>query len=141
MGSSATLSSAFAFARSCSSVVAAPAGGATVLGGVFAVFGDLAGLRFGLDDVEDVTGLRRAVEAQDLHRHGWPGFLHAVALVVDQRADLAPLLAHDEDVALLQRALLHQHGRNGAAAHVKLRLDHRALCGRSGLALSSRISA
>jgi hypothetical protein len=88
-------------------------GGALVLGGLLAVFGDLAGLRLGLDHVQHVAGLGRAVEAQHLDRHRRPGFLHAVALVVDQRADLAPLLADDEDVALAQRAVLHQNGRDG----------------------------
>jgi hypothetical protein len=35
----------------------------------------------------------------------------------------------------LQRALLHQNGRDRAAAHVELRLDHRAFGGAVGVGL------
>jgi hypothetical protein len=48
---------------------------AFVLRGLFAVLGDLAGLRLGLDDVENVAGLGRAVEAQHFDRHRRTGFL------------------------------------------------------------------
>ena len=114
---------------------ARPGGGALFLGGILAVFGDLAGLALGLDDVEHVARLGRAVEAQNLDRHGRAGLFDTLAAVVDERADLAVLLAHHEDVALAQRAFLDEHGRDGAAAHVELRLDHGALGGAVGVGL------
>ena len=64
-----------------------------------------------------------------------PGFLHALALVVLHRANLAPLLADDEDVALAQGAVLHQNRRHRAAADIELRLDHRTLGGAVGVGL------
>ncbi|KNX40127.1 hypothetical protein ROTO_33190 [Roseovarius tolerans] len=39
------------------------------------------------------------------------------------------MLAHHKDITLLQRAFLDQNSRNGATAHVKLRLDHGPLGG------------
>ena len=100
---------------------------APVAGEPLAVAGDLARLGLVVDDVEDVARLGRAAEAEHLDRDRRPGLLHALALVVEERAHPAPLLADDEDVAALQRALLHQHRRHRAAADVELGLDHRAL--------------
>ena len=94
-----------------------------------AVFGDFAGLRLGLDHVQHVARLGRTVQAEHLDRNRRTGFLDPLALVVDQRADLAALLADDKDVALAQRAVLDQNRRDRAAAHVELRFDHGTLCG------------
>jgi hypothetical protein len=52
-----------------------PGGGALVLGGLFAVFRDLARLRLGFDDVQHVARLGRAVQAQHLDRDRRAGLL------------------------------------------------------------------
>ena len=100
---------------------------AFVLGGFLAVIRDLARLRLGFDDVQHVPGFRRAIETQHLDRNRGTGFVDALALVVDQRPHLAPLLADDKDVAAFQRAVLHQNRRHRTTADVEFRLDHRAL--------------
>ena len=64
------------------------------------------------------------------------------ALVVEHRAHLADVLAGDDGVADLQRAVLHEHRRHRAAVAVELGLDDGAACaGLFGLALSSSTSA
>src|SRR6056297_1290693 len=99
------------------------------------IVGDLARLGLAVDDVQHVAGLGRALQAQHLDRRRGAGLVDPLALVVDQRAHPAPLLADDEDVAALQRAPLHQHRRHRAAARVQLRLDHGALGGAAGVGL------
>ena len=88
-----------------------------------ALVGQLAGGAVVLDDAHEVAGVGDAVEAEHLDRVAGDGLLHAVALVVDHRADLAPVLAGDERVADAQRAALDQHGDDRAAARVELGLD------------------
>src|SRR5690606_39175349 len=94
-----------------------------------AVFGDLAGAGLVLDHGEAVAGLRSALQAENLDRHRRSGFLDLLAMIVDQRAHPAPLIARDEDLARLERARLHQHGRDRATALVELRLDDDAFRG------------
>ena len=91
-----------------------------------AVIGDLARPRFGRHRGQAIARLRRAVEAQNLHRHRRAGGHHGVAGVGDERAHAAPFRAGDDDVAGAQRAALHQHGRHRAAAAVEPRFDHGA---------------
>ncbi len=91
-----------------------------------AIIGDLAGARLAFDHGEPVAGLGRAVEAQHLDRHRRAGRDHSVAGIGHQRADAAPFGAGNDDVAGLERAALHQHGRDRAAAAVEPRLDHGA---------------
>ena len=88
-----------------------------------AIIGDLAGPRLVLDDVELVAGFRRRTEAQHLDRNRRAGRLDLLALVVDERAHPAPGRAGDEDIAEMQGAALHEHGRHRAAAPVELRFD------------------
>ena len=94
-----------------------------------AVVGEFARAGFALDHGETVAGLRRAGKAQHFDRNRRAGLLHRVAGVVDQRADAAPFGAGDDDVADTQRAALHQHGRDRAAAAVELGFDHGAFGG------------
>ena len=56
-------------------------------------------------------------------------FLDLLAAIVDQRAHAAPFVAGDDDVADLQRAALHQHGGDRAAALVELGFDDDAFGG------------
>ena len=89
--------------------------------------GDLARPALVLDHDEIVAGERHAVEAQHLDRRRGTGLLLVLAALVDQRAHAAPFAAGDEDVADLQRAALHQHRRDRAAAALELGLEHDAL--------------
>ncbi len=54
------------------------------------------------------------------------GLLDLFALVVDQRAHFSERSAGDDDVADAQRAVLHQHRGDRAAAAVQRRFDHDA---------------
>ena len=93
------------------------------------VFRNLAGLCFGRCHVQNVAGFWCAVQAKDLYGNRWASFIHAFTFVVDQRADFAPLLTNNEDIAALQRTSFNQNRRNWATAHVKLCLDHSTLGG------------
>ena len=99
------------------------------LGGrlLLAIGGDLAGARFVLYHRQGVARGRHAGQAQHLDRHGGTGLLHPLALVVDERADLARFRADHEDIADLQRAAIDQHGGDRAPSLVQLRLDHGTL--------------
>lgn len=56
---------------------------------VGAIIRDLTGAGFVLDHGETIAGFRRTVETEHFDRHRGTGFLHGLALVVDQRADAA----------------------------------------------------
>ena len=83
------------------------------------------------DDHQRVAGGRNVGETHDLDRNRGSGFLDLFALVVDERADLTVRPADHDDVADAQRAVLHEHGRDGAAAAVERRFDDDA--GRAAL--------
>ena len=91
-----------------------------------ALLRELAGLAVGLDDAAELAGGRRLVEAEDLDRVARLRLLELVALVVVERAHLAPGVAGDDRVADLERAALDEHRRDRAAADVEPRLDDRA---------------
>ncbi len=55
------------------------------------------------------------------------------ALVVDQRANAAPVRTGDDEIADPQRAALHEHGGDRAAAAVEPRLDDRAFGAARGI--------
>ena len=61
------------------------------------------------------AGLRHAIHAEHLHGDRRPGFFQALALFVDQRADFAPKLAANQDIAHTQRSFSHEHRRDRAA--------------------------
>ena len=111
----------------------AVAGARLVLGDVpplaLPILGDLARACFVFNDGESIPRLGSPVEAQHLDRHGRTRSLDLRALVVDQRAHATPFGAGDHDVADMERAALHQHGRDRTAAAVELRLDHGAFGG------------
>src|SRR3546814_6493466 len=52
-----------------------------------------------------------------------------LALVVDQRANLAAVSANHEDIADVERAAVDQNGRHGATALVELGLNDRTFGG------------
>ena len=94
-----------------------------------AELGDLAGAAFVLHRDERLAGRRHAGQAEDLHRRRWSRLGDRAGLVVQHGAHPAPLGAGDHDVALPQRALLHQHRRHRTAAAVQPAFDHRAFGG------------
>ena len=65
-------------------------------------------------------------QPEDHHGRSRAGLRHPLALVVLERTDAAERLAHDDDVADLERAGLHERGRDRTAALVELRFDDRA---------------
>ena len=91
------------------------------------VLGDLARPLLAVDHGQQVAGLRHAIQAQDLDRRRRPGLVHRLPAIVEQRARPAPLGTGDDEVADLEGAALHQHGRDHAAAAVELGLDDRAV--------------
>ena len=86
---------------------------------------NFAGALFVFDHGQRVACRRHAAKAKDFHRHGRAGFLDLLALIVDQRADLAALRADHECIAALQRATIDENGSDRAAALVELGFDHR----------------
>ena len=102
-----------------------------------ALLRELAGAAVVLDDAAELAGRRRLVEAEDLDRLAGPGRVDLLAAVVVERAHAAPGVAGDDRVADLERAALHEHRRDRAAADVEPRLDDRA----GGLARSGSRSA
>ena len=92
-----------------------------------AILGDLARPLLVLDHGQQIARLRHPVQAQDLDRHRRAGLSTGCAAIVEQRAHTAPLRAGDDDVADLERAALHQHRGDHAAATIELGLDDRAV--------------
>ena len=87
------------------------------------VGGNLSRARFRFHHRELVAGLRSAAEAKHLDRNRRAGFRDLLAAIVDQRANLAPSAARDNDIANAQRAALDQHRANRAAPVLEHGLD------------------
>ncbi len=87
---------------------------------------DFTCLALALDDQQVVAGARRVRQAEHLHGLGRTGRLHLLAQRVEQRTHAAELLARDDRIARLERAALHQHGRDRAAALLDAGLEHDA---------------
>ncbi len=79
-----------------------------------------------VDDARHFARGRRLVEAEDLDGIARACPVELLALVVVERAHLAVRVARDDGVADLERAALHEHRRDRAAADVESRLDDRA---------------
>ena len=76
-----------------------------------------------LDDLHELAGCRRMVEAENLDGLARARVLHLLAPVVVERAHLAGRVACDGGVADTKRSAVHEHRRYGPAAHVQSRLD------------------
>ena len=96
------------------------------------VIHDVAGLGF-VGHLEVVARLGHALQTEHFDRRGRPRLFHRAAVVVKQRAHFAVHRAADEDVAGVQRAVLHQHGGHRAAAPVHAGFQHGAAGGRLGI--------
>ena len=88
-----------------------------------------------LHGVEDVAGAGHFGKAGDLHRHGGTSSLHGATLVVGHHADAAHGSAGDENIALLEGAVLHQKGGHGASGLIQPRFDDHALGQTVGIGL------
>ncbi len=123
----------------CSSEPREPTGGQRLVAGqTLTILGDLASTAFVFDDGELVTGSRRTRQAEDLDRHGRARFLDVIALVVDQSAHTAPLIAGHDDLA----GAAYPSGRarsQRATATVELGFDDRTFGRPVGWAFRSRI--
>ena len=105
---------------------------------VLALFDQLARHLLVVYRVEDVTCTRHFGQADDLNRHGRTGFLDFLSVVIGHSAHTANRRARNDCIAGMQRAVLHEQGRNRAAALIQLGLDDRAvrLAVRIGLEIS-----
>src|ERR1700722_12744647 len=100
------------------------------LGGPLAglpALGDLPGHPVVGDDEEVVARLRHRGEAEDLHRARRGSLAELLAVLVENGPDSAVGFPRHDRVTDVQRAALHEHGRDRAAALVELRLDRDAL--------------
>src|SRR3954454_14965634 len=88
-----------------------------------AVLGALPSRAVLLGDEEGVAGTRDAREALHLDRPGRVRLGDGLAVLVHHRPDAAVGRARDDRIADAQRSGLDEHGRDGAAALVQLRLD------------------
>src|SRR5262249_12846370 len=84
---------------------------------------------FVFDPHEWLTGRWHTRQAENLDRHGRSSGGQRSALIVEHRAHPSPLGAGDDNFTLLQRALLHEHGRHWATTTVQPAFDHRAFGG------------
>ena len=88
--------------------------------------GRLARLALVGDRQHLVAGPRNAGQSLYHGRHGRAGRFDRLSGLVEHRAHAAVLLAGQDHVAAVQRALLDQQGRDGAAALVQAGLHHHA---------------
>ena len=93
---------------------------------VEALLGEGLGVALAFHDQQLVAGIRQAGEAENLHRGRWRGLLDLLALVVDERFDLAAEVSADERLADLEGAHADDDGGGRAAAGLDLRFDDRA---------------
>ena len=116
--------------------LAAGAGGGKLLV-LLALLGQLPGHALVGHGVEVVARLRDLGHADDLHGYRRSGLGDLLAGGVGHGPDTAHGGAGDDNVALLQSAVLHQEGGHGAAALLQPRLHHRTMGGavRVGLQL------
>ena len=93
-----------------------------LLGLLLALLNELASHALVVDGVEDVAGVRHLAHAGNLDRDARAGLIDALTLVVNHGAHVADGGTGDDDIALVERAVLHEHGHDWAAAAVEPRL-------------------
>ena len=91
------------------------------------VTGNFLGLVFIGNDNKIIAGGRRTLQAENLYRRRRTGLIHFFAHFVKHGADTPPLLAGNNDVPDVQRALLNQNRCNGTAAFFHLGFNNRTL--------------
>ncbi len=85
---------------------------------------DLAGGLFRADDLEDVPGLWNLAHTGHHHRRRGRRIGHALAAVVGEGSHAPVDVAAHKVVTDTQRAGLNEHGRDGAASSLEVRVDH-----------------
>ena len=95
---------------------------------LLALVGDLAGFLLGVEHGEGITCGGGAVKTEDQRGLGGTGLFDALVALVEHGLDLAVMRTGEDDVALTERTVLHQHGGHVTASLVERRLDDRA-CG------------
>ena len=100
-----------------------------------ALLHQLAGQLFVGHGVEGGAGGGRLGKARNLHRHGGAGRCNLLPLVADHSPHAAHGGSCDDNIALMQRSVLHQQGGHRAAALVQPGLDYCALSGAVGVCL------
>jgi len=90
------------------------------------LFGQLFRRAGVLHRLEGRAAVGRAGPADHAHGSGGTGLLDVLALIVEHRADLAPIRTAQEGIARPQRAALHDDGGQRTTADIDLRLDHHA---------------
>ena len=109
--------------------------GEGVLRGLTALLHQLPGHALVGNGVKRVAGSGHFGKTGDLHGLGGTCGLHGAALVVGHDTDTAHSGAGDDDIALLQGAVLHQQCGNGTTGLVQTGFDDGALGGTVGVGL------
>ena len=89
---------------------------------------NLARLRLGFSHVQNIACFGCSVQTKHFHRHRRARLFDTFTLVVDERAHLAVLFAHDKDISLSQSTILNKSGGDRTATDIKLRFDYGTLC-------------
>ena len=87
-----------------------------------ALLRELTGLALVVHHLDVLARLGHAVEAEDLDGCPRSGLVHALALVVEHRPDLAPDGAGNDRIPHMEGAALYQHAGDRTAARVELGL-------------------
>ena len=94
---------------------------------LLATLRNLLGFALVVHDVEQITCLRGAVQAQDGNRRRRTCFLHLLSALVHHGPNLAGKLTHQHVVAYAQGSVLHQQRGHVTASLVQGCFDHRTL--------------
>ena len=85
--------------------------------------------------IEFIAGSRRFGKSGDLHGDGRACFGNGASLIIRHDADTADCRTGNDQVALMQRAVLHKQCRNRAAILIQTSLNDRTLCSTVGICL------
>ena len=99
------------------------------------LFREVTSLTFVVDLAEVVAGARHVAPTEDLHGLGWTRDIDLAPVLILHRADPAVRRARDQRIPDLDRALLHEHGRDRPAALVEVRLEDGPTGSAGGIAL------
>jgi hypothetical protein len=100
---------------------------------VFAMIDDALRDPLAFDHMKVYSGLRHIRHSDELDRNRGPGCLDTLPLVVLHRADPTPLGLANDDVADLERALLHEHRRDRAPPLAEACFDDHAAGPQAGI--------
>ena len=84
----------------------------------------LAGLLFGVEDVESIASGRSAVKAEDKRRCGGSCFLDTLVTFIEHGFHFAEMVTGKHNVAYTQSSVLHKYVCHISASFVKRRFDN-----------------